>query len=383
MRVLLALAVLEENGAVRVDLDLAREWTRAGHPTRVLVLQPVPEGRSAPADGVDVRWGTTRVERFRTALLRIVPRVLAHARSADVVVSGSEIGEGLILAQLAAQLLRKPFVVVVHASPSYMVEHWVPRRLRAANLRAIAAADAAVCVSQDLVAEVVALGVAPERVTHVANGRDVHGLRERAASLRREAPEQPLPVVVGLGRLTAQKGFDLLIRAHARVAPRVPHLLRIYGEGPLRAELEALAAALGVADSVEMPGFATDAPAALAQASLYCMPSRHEGQPLALLEALAMQLPVVAADCSAGVRQVVGDGAYADLVAVDSVDELAEALERHLRSPDVLRAKVLSATEHLDGYSTAVMAARYLDVLGALAPGRVAAKPGQDGGRDR
>ncbi len=369
MKLLLVLDVLDENGAVRVDLDLARRWTSAGHPTTVLALQPVPQGRTAPTEGVDVVLGTPRVERFRSAVLRIVPRVLAQARAADVVVSGSEIGEGLILAQWAARLLRKPFVVIVHASPSYMLERFVPPRLRGLSRAALGRAGAAVCVSADLVDEVVALGVPAPCVTHIANGRDVHGLRERAAAVRADLPADREPVVVGLGRLTEQKGFDLLIRAHARVRAVVPHRLRIAGEGPLRGDLEALVQELGVGDTVELSGFTSDAPAVVAPAALYCLSSRHEGQPLALLEAMAMGVPVVAADCGVGVRELVGGGAYGDLVPVGSLDALAGAIERHLRDPEVLRAKATAGTAHVDGYSSEAMAQGYLRVLRPLVGG--------------
>jgi glycosyltransferase involved in cell wall biosynthesis len=204
------------------------------------------------------------------------------------------------------------------------------------------------------------LGVPAHRVRSIPNGRDVRRLRERAAKLRGNSAEQQPPYVVSIGRLTHQKGFDLLIRAHAQLSDR-RYRLRIFGEGPLRADLERLVSELGVSDSVELPGFATDVPSAVVPATLFCLPSRHEGQPLALIEALALGVPVVGADCSAGVRQLLGRNEYGQLVPAGSVDALAEALQGHLANPERLRAKAAAAAEHIDGYSTTTTASKYLE----------------------
>lgn len=111
--------------------------------------------------------------------------------------------------------------------------------------------------------------------------------------------------VLFLGRLTQEKGADLLLEAFARLAP--PTRLVLAGDGPLRSALAARARALGVADRVVLPGFldVTRKRAALEGAAVLALPSRDEAVPVAILEALAAGVPVVATEVGA-VPETVG-----------------------------------------------------------------------------
>ena len=88
----------------------------------------------------------------------------------------------------------------------------------------------------------------------------------------------------------------------------------IYGEGPERAALTRLAAKRGLADRVSFPGVTKDVPSALRQASLFVLPSRYEGYPNALVEALACGLPTVATDCPGATAEILKDGLHGMLV---------------------------------------------------------------------
>lgn len=117
-----------------------------------------------------------------------------------------------------------------------------------------------------------------------------------------------------IGRLTPQKNFARAIRAFALARAQVPahHRLAsarlvIAGEGPLRAELAALAEQLGLSGSVSLPGFVTDVPALLARAELFVLSSDYEGLPAVVVEALGSGCPVVATECFPAARAVLGD----------------------------------------------------------------------------
>jgi glycosyltransferase involved in cell wall biosynthesis len=111
--------------------------------------------------------------------------------------------------------------------------------------------------------------------------------------------------VLGAGRLAAQKGFDTLVAAAARWRDRRPEpLLAIAGTGPLAGDLARQAKDLGVA--VRFLGWQDDVTGLLAGADLFALPSRWEGQPLILAEALCAGRPIVAADVG-GVRDLTGD----------------------------------------------------------------------------
>ena len=98
--------------------------------------------------------------------------------------------------------------------------------------------------------------------------------------------------LIAVGRLTPQKGFDLLIKSFAALAPKHPKWrLTIYGEGPERGILELLKAEERPSGQIELPGIRRDLLSALREGSLFVLPSRFEGYPNALLEALACGLP--------------------------------------------------------------------------------------------
>lgn len=340
LRVLLVEPDLSDNGAVRVSLDRAARWQRVGCAVTVAVLNPrrpahpaqVPEAlavaRVRSLDG-------PKAVRRPLALARLARR----ARGSDVVVSSREVEAGLVSAWLVARLTRRPFAVTVQSRPDLGLEH-VPRALRLAYRAALRRADLAVCVAAGLVEPVVALGLPRERVRVVTNGVDVAGVRAAA----RHDPELALPtgpLVVASGRLAHAKGFDLLVRAHALAlqegAP--PHSVVVLGEGPAREELQDLAAALGVGGSFLLPGWAVNPFAVLARADLFCLPSRWEGYPLALVEALCLGIPCVAADCVSGPSEVLDQDRYGRLVPVEDVPALAQALTQHLRDPEDLRRR--------------------------------------------
>lgn len=136
-------------------------------------------------------------------------------------------------------------------------------------------------------------------------------------------------VLLSLGRLTAQKGIDTVINAFARLAPRFPDWdLHIYGDGPLRESLAALAASQGLAQRIAFMGLTSEPGRVMAAADAFVMGSRHEGFPNALLEAMSAGLPCLATDCPSGPREISRDGADALLAPLNDEEAFADALAR-------------------------------------------------------
>ena len=128
-----------------------------------------------------------------------------------------------------------------------------------------------------------------------------------------------------LGRLSEEKGVDLLIDAWSLVADNHPQwTLQIVGDGPQAGELRTQARELAGADRIEWRSAVTSPQEVLLFADLLVLPSRTEGLPLVLAEAQACAVPVLATDCSSGVRQLVGD--WGALVPRGDSRALAQAL---------------------------------------------------------
>jgi glycosyltransferase involved in cell wall biosynthesis len=160
-----------------------------------------------------------------------------------------------------------------------------------------------------------------------------------AASLRADSPALPdTGIVLAVGRHVAQKGFDLLLRAWAIVAKAQPLVrLRIVGDGPLRAEHEALAQTLGVAGRVEWLAPTAEIERHYREATVFALSSRYEGMPIALLEAQALGVPAVAFDCPTGPGEIL-TAQTGRLVPPGDVNALAAALTELLRSPGLRAA---------------------------------------------
>ncbi len=139
--------------------------------------------------------------------------------------------------------------------------------------------------------------------------------------------------ILCIGRLSHQKDFELAVRAFARVRGERAVRLRIVGEGPLRALLEAEAIRLGIAHRVDMPGHVPDIAAELSRADMLLMSSRYEGYPAVLVEAIAAGLPVVSTDCSLAIREIISRAEIGTVVTSRDPAELAKAVEVRLAAP--------------------------------------------------
>jgi glycosyltransferase involved in cell wall biosynthesis len=176
-------------------------------------------------------------------------------------------------------------------------------------------------------------------------------------------------VVVGAGRLSPEKGYDVLIRAAADVLTTDPGAgVVIFGEGVLRAELEQHVHAAGLNGRVVLPGFRTDLDSLLAAADVVTLPSFTEGLPNVALEASAAGVPVVATAVG-GTPEVVADGETGFLVRPGRPAELAARLTQLLRDADLRAALGAAGRERMQNLFTFdAQAAAYLDLFARLRP---------------
>ena len=149
--------------------------------------------------------------------------------------------------------------------------------------------------------------------------------------------------LVTVARLVPQKGIDVLIRAMARtVGEAGGWTLTLVGDGPERQDLERQVEQAGLQDRVQFLGFRPDPQTFLLQAGVFVLPSRFEGMPNALLEAMAAGLAVIVTNASPGPLEVVEHGTSGWVVPSDDPVALAEALD-HLAADPLLRERLGAA----------------------------------------
>jgi GalNAc-alpha-(1->4)-GalNAc-alpha-(1->3)-diNAcBac-PP-undecaprenol alpha-1,4-N-acetyl-D-galactosaminyltransferase len=327
MRITFVIHSLAPGGAERVASNMANYWARNGCQITLLTLKGETEppfyelhpavalhplGLPGKSDNLFKELGNNwyRLSAVRNAI---------RASRPDVVISFMDLTNVLVL--LAAVGLRIPTIVTEHSDPHMHLigkgwdllrsfsYRWA-RRLVVLNQSVLDYFSPAVRKRGRVIPNAVVLP-------------DSLGSATQPAVTRRNR------LILAMGRLSREKGFDLLLEAFAQVVLAHPDWsLEIWGEGPLRADLEASRDELGLRERVAFLGLSRQPFEKMMQAELFVLSSRYEGFSMVLCEAMACGLPVISFDCPSGPRGIVRDGIDGILVPAADVIALAAALDR-------------------------------------------------------
>ena len=237
------------------------------------------------------------------------------------------------------------------------VDRWVLRRY-----------DAIIAVSQQVKQRLVGSKVPSGKVHLVRNGIDLQPFIAASPSIRDRFQSHGGLLVGWVGRLSPEKGPDLFIQAAAKVRSEFPNARFILaGDGPARAELEALIQTLGLANSVQFIGRRNDMPEVYASVDVMVSSSRFEGLPMAILEGMASGRPWVATAVG-DVPTVVRNGQTGLLVLPGDENLLANALAEMLRN-HADRARMGAAAQHVvtTEFSAEGMVAEHLRIYASVA----------------
>ena len=325
-RLLFLIPTLAGGGAERVVVTLLQHLDRARFE---LALAVVDTREAAFRDQVpaDVEFIDLGCKRLRHALPKLVR--LLWRRRPDVVMS--TLGHLNLALAIVRPLLpsgtcyvARETTVVSHGITEYRRPHvwaWAFRRFYGRFDRVICQSRA---MRDDLVHN---FALEAKRTSVIHNPVDRTRIVQAAASPVQSVTPPGMLGVVAAGRLSREKGFDLLLGALA-LARRRDLQLTILGDGPLRAALVVHAQARGIAERVHFAGFLRNPYPTIAAADLFVLSSRYEGFPNVVLEALACGTPVVATPAPGGVREIL-DGVAGCIVADEvSAESLADALDR-------------------------------------------------------
>ena len=248
-------------------------------------------------------------------------------------------------------LMLKPFlpgvrIIVREAiSPSYFLQRNIFESIliRAAYRILYPRADMVISPAQQIIDEFKMLGIPVGNVALLSNPVDVVKIRSSGKPL-------PFPGIryICAGRLDPQKGFDRLIEYLPRLPAQKDWHLTILGEGKQRTELEQMINDKGLADRVTLAGYVANPWPLIAAADIYLMPSRFEGSPNAVLEALACGTPAIVTRESGGIAEIAAQAKPGSVTVVDGMDEFLTAMTRVTKNAgDGYRSSLLPESYYL------------------------------------
>lgn len=359
MKLALVISSLGGGGAERVMTLLANAWARRGDTVTLITLASSQMDRYALDPAVhrialDVAGNSNHVLAalgHNFVRIRALRRAIATLRP-DVVISF--IAESNVRVLLAAAGLRVPVII---SERTFLNGHHMRGVWRTLRRWSYPRATRIVAQTRRCAADLEAL--VRRRVDVIANPVTTEPVHADGTAPDGAAGHTLLAV----GRLSPEKGFDLLIAAFAQVAARhADWNLVILGEGPLRAALTQAIAAHGLAGRITMPGFDAHVRAAMRSADLFVLSSRYEGFPNALLEAMTEGLACISFDCDAGPRELIEHRGNGWLVPAGDPRGLATALDVLMADAD-LRARL---GRHARDVSATYSLASILDQWDAL-----------------
>jgi glycosyltransferase involved in cell wall biosynthesis len=253
---------------------------------------------------------------------------------------------------LAWALGRWEHVIPLSTAHGWAGDSVSERMYYAVEKRLVARFPHVIAVSSPIRAELIRTGSRPERISVVPNGIDHRAfVRDpaRRDGIRRELGFTSEEVVIGaVGRLESEKRFDLLLEAFATLQETRSQLrLVIAGEGRCRADLESAIARLARPSSCRLLGHRTDVAALHHAFDLFVQSSGREGTPNAVLEAMALETPLVATDVG-GTSELVTDGVHGLILQPGDRAALACAMERALADPEASATRARAARRRVE-----------------------------------
>lgn len=336
-KVAIYLSTLSEGGAERVLMNLAGGFAERGHPVDFVLAQA--EGAFMPYFPQNIQLVELNPQHIRRGRsFYTFPALIRYIRSARPSVMLTAMFSN-IFAIWAKKISGVPFRLVISEQNTFSVATKEPKGFDRVVMPLLVRlsypyADEVTAVSEGAADDLaISAKLKRERVRVIYNPVITSDIMAKA----KQPLEHPWfsqnepPVILAVGRLTAQKDYPTLLHAFKIVQEAVPVRLLILGEGEDRAELTAMVNQLNLQKDVSMPGFVPNPYQYMARAAVFVMSSRWEGLPTVLIEALYCGAPLVSTDCPSGPREILRDGKYGRLVPMAAADQLADALLAALR----------------------------------------------------
>jgi GalNAc-alpha-(1->4)-GalNAc-alpha-(1->3)-diNAcBac-PP-undecaprenol alpha-1,4-N-acetyl-D-galactosaminyltransferase len=328
MKITLVISSLSCGGAERVLVLLAKGFIERGYEVSVVTLSgkdtdfyKLPEGVSRLALAIMKKSPTPFHALWNNLTRWLILRRGIQDTQPDVVISF--LTQTNILTLLSLINTSYPVIVTEHCDPTVMSYGKIRN-----NLRIFIYPQAAKVVSVSKGVDSYFDWLSQSKKTVIYNPIVLRDNEQDQANFPKGFDLEK-NWVVSMGRLTNQKGFDILLSAFAQIADRYADWnLLILGEGELRQQLEKIRDDLGLANRAILPGNISNPFPTLRKSQLFVMASRFEGFPMVHGEAMACGLPIISTDCPSGPREIIRNNLDGILVPNGDVSALATAMDR-------------------------------------------------------
>jgi glycosyltransferase involved in cell wall biosynthesis len=194
-------------------------------------------------------------------------------------------------------------------------------------------ADKIIAVSEGIKANLAEeFNIAPSKIEVIFNPVDLNRISALCElPLEHSFLKEGVPLICSAGRLVPQKGFDVLLKAFKKVTEEIDARLIILGQGPEKESLSRLVDDLAITEKVSFAGFQKNPFGFISKADIFVLPSRYEGLPMVMLEAMACGTPIVSTDCKSGPREILQDGKYWVIIPTEDIEALSGAVGELLR----------------------------------------------------
>lgn len=360
MRILTFLHSFEPGGVERVALRLVRRWREDGVDAPLFLGRTDGAMRAELGEGLDhhvPRQPPFAVAGFETLwMIATLPSIIRRMRPDALFCAGNSYAVVAVAMKLLLGRACPPILAKISNDLERRDMAWPVRMAYRLWLRIQGRfIDHFVAMAPGLEREIEALvRPAGKAISIIPDPALSRAQIDRLRAARQPGEEGAGRLFAAIGRLAPQKNFPLMLEAFAQVALPGDRLL-IFGEGPERKVLETRAAQLGIADRVRFMGHVPDPALQFGRADAFLLSSDYEGVPAVLLEALAAGLPVIATECSAAMRLLLGDGALGRLVPVGDLPAFAAAMAESPLPQDGPASLALARRFTLDAASSAYL----------------------------
>jgi glycosyltransferase involved in cell wall biosynthesis len=373
--VIFAISSLSGGGAERVVVTLINSWKNNRFRPVLLVAKKAGPYLSDILPGIDIV--SVDIDLYASKTLEVVKRLRCIFRELQPAVVFSHLSgmNRMIMRAKKLKAFDAPVVVVEHNNFYKTVNgrgrsSFMQMLLKKEMSWLYRSADAIVGVSSG-VSESVQQSLMLPSTTNITtvynpiNRNLIQGKiqQQPAIPFAKEFLDLPKPIIISIGRLVKQKGFDDLISAFAALPDYQRGSLVILGEGILEEELKSLAIKLNIGSNCHLPGFVSNPWWFMARSDLFVSSSYWEGFPMSVLEAIACQIPIVSTDCPYGVNEIIEDGHNGRLVAVGNISQLSLAIQEALSNKTVSQLWAKRGISALDKFQPEFINDCYLKLV--------------------